>query len=167
MGIFFSFYGFALLEHTSSPSMSISHTLTNFFRYSNHKYLALYIPETLKFQVHILQPSIRQDSHKGSQHFLGYYLQRRAPRDQLIPVHIQTLDQWGCVWPHPATRDVSSKSVLDQFLRGGLGPPYLSNAQTPPRSYLVDSPHRANRLCWVFFSVLHSASDVRRDEFKP
>lgn len=105
--------------------------------------------------------------YRGSQHFLGYYLQIRAPRDQLIPVHIQTLDQWGCVWRHPATRDVSSKSVLDQFLGGGLGPPYLSNAQTPPRNYLVDSSHRANRLCWVFFSVLHSASNVRRDEFEP
>ena len=34
-----------------------------------------------------------QTPHRGSRHFSGYYFQAGAPRDQLIPVRIQTPDQ--------------------------------------------------------------------------
>lgn len=63
--------------------------------------------------------------------------------------------------PHPATRDFSRKYVSYPFLGDKLGPPNLSNAQTPPGNDLVDimhfppALHQANRLCAIFFSVLH------------
>ena len=148
-------------------------TLAQFFRYPNQRCLALYMQEALRFRAHILQPPIRPDP---TQRITTFFKLLPLDRGTKRSIHTSTYPDSRLVRIRGTSpcytrshQQFRLKSVPGRQTRSSS----IQQRVNPPRKRFSGQSALAigfssGQQSWLsFFSVIHSASDVKRDGSDP